>query len=125
MCCYENWGTECKVKARFGKRETAVFWKMLFGDGWSEWYHYQYKPGVNVANDTKGRYRTGRPRGLHVFLDKQKTEDFFIALPVTCHRDDLIRAGQDDGCKDQAVFRRLTICKKDWKAAGFQVRTKP
>lgn len=123
MCCYRNKEVEQEVMDCFVARKTAVFWKMLQANGCTRIAGFQYKPGVNVAQNVMKRYRLSEPRGLHVYIDKptsDATDSGSTVLPVTCHRNDLIRAGYAASHKAQAVFRRLTICRKDWEEAGFK-----
>lgn len=134
MCCYKDKAVEKEVMARFGKRKTAVFWKGLTREGSAVNGGHQYKPGVNMAKGLRKRYDTNRPRGMHVYLetpddvwDEDSDEDSdFVSLPVVCHRDDFMRAGDShnyDKLK-QAVFRKVTIRKADWEAAGFTRKDK-
>lgn len=121
MCCYRNVAAGKRLLKRFGKRQTLQLWKVLEADGRACLADYRYRPGVNVSDFT-GSYTLRYPRGIHVYVSKEK--DLYggswprqVLVTVICHRDDFIRAASD-----QAVFSKVTILKKDWEAAGLPVR---
>lgn len=117
MCCYQDKATEREVMARFGTRKTVVFWKALLPDGYACPSGERYTPGVNKARCILLWYRTGCSYGLHVYMDKPKFCFLrgMLLVPVICHRNDFVRAGEN-----QALFRKLTIRKKAWAEAGFK-----
>lgn len=110
MCC----GTGLDVGELFGRRKTLLAWKRVWADGGASTGTGQLKPGLNVST-FRTYYRASDPRGYHVYLENPSPPWISLqTLRVVCHRADFIR-----GNYGEAVFRRLTVRKADWKAAGM------
>ena len=116
MCCIANKNAKQEFLAdmKLKNRKTFTAWKILMPNGHAAHVDYQYGPGVHEAQ-IKGRYRTKRPRGIHVFIEKPIwypwKEDI---IPVQCNVNDFVRMDEPSGSQ-QAVLTKVVIHKKDWK----------
>lgn len=117
MCCYTDKESTERLQKHFKKRKTLVAFKVIRpGNNTALYGFYRYKPGVNIASAPSGKVWTGkynsqRPLGIHVYLSRPSPyyDNFFHKIiEVTCHRDDFVRAGNE-----QAVFRKVWIAKKE------------
>lgn len=138
MCCHPSKEGEEKVNEMFGKKKTAIFWKVLdVPNAWEEnsgefileglCTCYVWKCGYNIAYTNDGlskiqnnplpekyKYRPSVPRGIHVYFSPAQAKSFNtssrIMVPVVCHKKDFLVA--DEG---QAVFRKVLVTNKAWK----------
>lgn len=115
MCCYADRQGMKDFLDDLGPTRIFFAWKRLTSGGDAPIGQQQYKPGTNVPLRLHQTYRSSDPTGLHVHIDGPPwIENGYVAVPVRCHRDDVIRMGHG-----QAVLRKLTILKANWLAAGL------
>ena len=124
MCCWKKTPAETKKMIAIlwpGRRKWTRLWKRLHKSGYSPLASYLYSPGTHTVPPIR-RYRTGCPKGFHVYLEKPGRPRYFYArtaVPVWCHRDDLVRIGWGE-----AVFTRIRIRRDDWVRAGLPLLKK-
>ena len=135
MCCHANKQAKEDFLAEMKKkrRKTFTAWKVLHSEGLAYIiYDYHYSPGIHRVEVTEDTYSTRKPRGIHVFMNKEfaikygNRSSATSLIPVQCHVDDLVVMGGDSwhyGFNSQeAVLSKVKITKKDWKEAKLPIK---
>lgn len=103
---------------KLGKRKTFVGYKVLHSPNTSIFTKFKYKPGENIALNSKGKqwkgnYSRHNPRGIHVYISISDAINSFFEgterkrVQVICNIKDFVGASST-----QAVFRKVTIRKE-------------
>ena len=125
MCCYANRQEKEDFLARMKKRrrKTFIAWKVVYSDGKSAVaFNYQYSPGVHTSHVSENTYKTGRPRGIHVYMYRPPAgSKYTVTIPVQCHVDDLVIMDRTV-YRQEAVLIKVKIRKKDWIEAGIPIK---
>ena len=133
MCCIANKAAKEEFLKEMNKkrRKTFTAWKVVYKYGRSFYWNYQYSPGIHTIHVTEDTYNRLEPRGIHVYMNKERAIEFSLyfsetLIPVQCHVDDLAVMSSNNcfmgSNYKEAVMTKIKILKEDWVEAKLPIK---